>query len=190
MKTAWFGGLWLALLLVLAPTAQAQGSREDQIRATIAAYYGELAKKDEGRINGLVAPGFIDASPHYFHSDNGSAALGPRIYNSLAAQALRFRYDVEAIRSDTSFARVHVWERGYFYAAAAQETYERAVQTTFLLERQEKDGRWLIIAHQSGSYGIPPNKVTDPMPDLRDQYYATEGKTRDPARDAQAAKNF
>jgi len=191
MRISGLGRLWLALLLMLGATAaQAQESREAQIRATIATYYAELAKKDAGRPNQVTAPGFIDTSPHYRHVNNGSAALGPRVYTSLPAQAMRFRYDIEAIRSDASFARVRVWERGYFYAWAAQKTYERAVESTFLLERQEKDSRWLIVAHQSGSYGIPPNKVTDPMPDLRDYYYATEGRGRDPAKDAEAAKNF
>lgn len=83
-----------------------------------------------------------------------------------------------------------MWERGYFYAWAVQKTYERPAATTFILERREEDGRWLILAHQSGSYGIPPNKITDPMPDLRGLFYATEGKHRDPAADAKAVTPF
>ena len=94
------------------------------------------------------------------------------------------------MRIDPNFAKVDVWERGYFYAFAAQQTYERAVDTVFILERRQDDGSWLITAHQSGSYGIPPNKITDPMPDLRDLYYATEGKDRDPAADALNAGKF
>jgi hypothetical protein len=68
-----------------------------------------------------------------------------------------------------------------------QQTYERAASTTFLLERRESDGAWLILAHQSSGQGIPPNRITDPMPDLRDLFYATEGKHRDPEADARAA---
>lgn len=168
---------------MLAAPAAAE-TPEDGIRATIARWYEELARKDEGRPWSLVTPGFIDASPHYDHIDNGSRALGPRVYTSLRAQAVKFAYDIDSIRRDETFAKVRVWERGYFYAWAAQKTYERAAATTFILERGEADGRWRIAAHQSSSQGIPPNKITDPMPDLRAHYYATEGKDRDPAADA------
>lgn len=136
----------------------------------------------------IVAPGFIDSTPPVYHAKTRSRALGPRVFGSLSAQALKFTWEVESIRRDSSFARVEVWERGYFYASAAQTTYERAASTSFILERREKDGRWLIAAHQSGSYGIPPNKITKPMPDLRAFYYATQGKDRDPAADAKAAR--
>ncbi|MET1112397.1 MAG: hypothetical protein ABWX67_12815 [Allosphingosinicella sp.] len=175
------------LALMLAAPAGAQ-SPEDGVRATIARWYEELAKKDMGRHWSLAAPGFIDASPPYEHVDTGSRALGPRIYTSLAAQAVKFAYDIDSIRRDSSFARVQVWERGYFYAWAAQKTYERAASTTFVLERQAKDGSWRILAHRSDSIGIPPNKVTDPMPDLRALYYSTGGKDRDPARDARGGQ--
>ena len=73
---------------------------------------------------------------------------------------------MDSIRADASFAKVRVWERGYFYAHAALVTYERGAATTFVLERRESDGSWLILAHESSSQGIPPNKVTSPMPDL------------------------
>jgi hypothetical protein len=59
-----------------------------------------------------------------------------------------------------------------------------------VLERSAEDGAWRIFAHQSSSQGIPPNKVTDPMPDLRALFYATEGRDRDPAVDARAAAGF
>ena len=156
-----------------APDKQA----ERKIREVIARWYEALAKKEGGRPYLLTAPGFIDASPYYRHLNNGSRALGPRIYTSLAAKALKFDYDVESIRADSSFAKVRVWERGYFYAWAAEKTYETAMSTTFLLERQT-DGRWLIIAHESSSEGIPPNKVTDPLPDLRALWESTEGKKK------------
>ncbi|HEX8381685.1 MAG TPA: hypothetical protein VF619_14180, partial [Allosphingosinicella sp.] len=90
----------------------------------------------------------------------------PRVYTALAAQAPKFAWEIDSIRRDSTFAKVQVWERGYFYAFAVKRTYETAAATTFVLERSEKDGRWLILAHQSSSQGIPPNKVTSPMPDL------------------------
>ena len=176
------------ILLLFAGPAAAQdisGNADDEaaIRAVIAQWYEELAKAKGGNPRTLTAPGFIDATPYYKHLDTGAASLGPRIYVSLAARALTFAHDVEHVRIDPNFAKVDVWERGYFYASAAEKTYESAASTLFVLERQPKDGRWLILAHQSGSYGIPPNKITSPMPDLRDLYYATQGKARDPDAD-------
>lgn len=178
------------LLLLVCSAAVAQEPHEAEIRAVIARWYDELEKKNEGRVWGLTAPGFIEATPHYEHIDTGAANLGPRVYISLAARALKFTYDVERIRINPNFAKVRVWERGYFFAWAAQQTYESAADTLFVLERQETDGRWLILAHQSSSQGIPPNKITDPMPDLRAHYYATEGKDRDPQADARNAGKF
>lgn len=186
--------IFFALLLLASAGARAEererGADEAAIRAVIAQWYAELAKTGDGRIRGLTAPRFIDATPHYRHIDTGAASLGPRVYTSLAATALKFAYEIERMRIDPNFAKAAVWERGYFYAAAAQKTYERAADTDFVLERSEKDGTWRILAHQSGSYGIPPNKKTDPMPDLRDLFYATEGKDRDPEADARNAGKF
>lgn len=178
-----------AMLLVLAAPAAAQ-SPESEIRTAIGRWYEELRKRDEGRLYDLVTPGLIDSSPPASHAKTRSRKLGPRIYTSLAARALKFAWEIDSIRRDSSFAKVQVWERGYFYAAAAQVTYENAAATTFILERSEKDGRWRIAAHQSGGYGIPPHKITRPMPDLRALYYRTEGKGRDPAADAEAARKF
>lgn len=180
----------LALTAIAATPAAAQSSDEAEIRATVARWYEELAKKEKGRFWSLTAPGLIDTDPPYYHADNGSRALGPPVYASLSARALEFRYEIRRMRADASFAKVWVNERGYFYAAAAQKTYELHADTTFVFERQEKDGRWLILAHQSNSTGFPPSMATNPMPDLRDLYYRTEGKHRDPAKDAEAAKNF
>jgi hypothetical protein len=176
----------LAALLGL-PAAVAAAPVESGIRATIERWYEELGKKEQGRPWSLTAPGFIDASPPCRHLDSGARKLGPRVHTSLAAQALKFAFDIDRVRADSAFARVQVWERGYFYAWAAQTTYERGAAATFVLERSESDGRWRILAHQSSSQGLAPNRVTDPMPDLRALYYATEGKDRDPAADARAA---
>jgi hypothetical protein len=178
-----------AILLAIAVPAAAKPP-EPGVRATIARWYDALARRDEGRLGDLVASGFIDATPPVSHAPTRSRALGPRVYTSLAARALKFAWEIDSIRTDSSFARVQVWERGYFYAAATQQTYESAAATTFILERSEKDGRWRIAAHQSNGYGIPPNRITRPLPDLRALYYATQGKDRDPAADARAARGF
>src|SRR5690606_1240521 len=107
-----------------------------------------------------------------------SAAAGRPIYTSLAYRALKFSHEITRLVIDTRFARAQVWERGYFYAWAAQRTYESASSATFVLEKQD-GGRWLVLAHRSDSVGIPPNLKTSPMPDLRDAFYATQGKDRD-----------
>jgi hypothetical protein len=180
-----------AFLLLLSLAGQASAETPDEaIRATIARWYEELAKRDDGRPYALAAPGMIDASPYYDYVDTGSRALGPRIYTSLASRALKFDYRIRSIRSDASFARVNVHERGYFYAAASQVTYETAADTTFVLERGVEDGRWRILVHETGSIGFAPSQATDPMPDLRELFYTSIGKDRDPAKDAAEADNF
>lgn len=172
-----FARLFLLLVFLPVPAAaQESQAAEAEIQAAIAYWYDELAKKDEGRADLAVGRPFFEATRHYYHVDNGSAALGPRVYTSLSATALQFSYDIEFMRIDPNFARVSVWERGYFYAAGPGRTYERAADSDFILERQEKDGRWMIVAYRSGAYGIPPGKETDPMPDLRDLYYETRGE--------------
>src|SRR5688572_11616219 len=134
MAASRIGFICLALLLSAPAFAQAPGPLpEDAIRAAIARWYAELAKREDGRMWNLVAPGFIDASPHFDHIDTGSRALGPRVYTSLPAQAVKFAYDIDSIRRDAAFAKVRVWERGYFYAWAAQRTYERGAATIFVL---------------------------------------------------------
>lgn len=62
-----------------AQAQQAFASPEREIRATLSHWYGELAKKEEGRLWGLTAPGFIDSTPPDRHVNNGSRALGPRV---------------------------------------------------------------------------------------------------------------
>lgn len=182
----------LVLLLAHPVLAQedATAGAEPQLRAVIDRWYEELRKGEDGRPELVAGPILIDTDPYYRHVDTGAASLGPRIYVSLAATALEFRHEVERMRIDPNFARVAVRERGYFFAWSPQKTYERHAETDFILERSEKDGEWRIVAHQSGGYGIPPNKRTDPMPDLRDLYYATVGGDRDPEADAAAAGKF
>ncbi|HEX8481376.1 MAG TPA: hypothetical protein VF650_05705 [Allosphingosinicella sp.] len=162
------GFAWLLILSCAVPAAAEAppASADDGIRAAVGRWYEEVRKKEEGRMWGVVAPGFIDASPPYRFLESKSRNAAPRIYTAMAAQAPKFAWEIDSIRRDSAFAKVQVWERGYYYASAVKRTYERAAATTFVLERSEKDGRWLILAHQSSSQGIPPNKITNPMPDL------------------------
>ena len=114
---------------------------------------------------------------------------GPRINNELAAKAMRFAYDIDRLVVNPNLAKVDVWERGYFYASAAQKTYELAVDTVFVLEKQA-NGDWKILLHEGASQGIPPNKITTPMPDLREEFYAKCGSACDPVADAKKAKEW
>ncbi len=189
MRLSMLMGVLLALAAIALPArAQTPSPDETAVRALIQEWYAEQRAGEDGRPWRLMAPGGIDASPGYRYADTGSAALGRRIYTSLAATALDFNYEIDRLKIDGGFARANVWERGYSYAFAVQRTYESAASALFVLERQE-DGRWLVLAHQSGSAGIPPNRITDPMPDLRELFYSTTGKTRDPEADARAAEN-
>ncbi|WP_439542865.1 hypothetical protein [Hyphomicrobium sp.] len=168
----------------------APDSDEAAIRDVIAQWYASLqergmqppslAKRKHWQ---LYAPGAIDGGPRETEIYPDSRARSPTISNELAARALTFAYDVDALKIDERFAKASVWERGYFYAFAAQQTYENAAAALFILEKQS-DGRWLILAHQANSIGIPPTKKTEPLPDLRDHFYRTQGKDRDPAADA------
>lgn len=174
----------------------AQASDEAQIRAVISQWYAALQKRGTSAAmlgqHGtweLFAPGGIDGGPSDTETNPQSLAMSPTISNELAARALKFAYDIDVLTIDPRFAKAIVWERGYFYAWAAQSTYENAASTLFLFEKQA-DGRWLILAHEAQSIGIPPNKVTDPMPDLKSLFYETRGKGRDPAADAEAGKKF
>jgi hypothetical protein len=175
------------VLLALPAVASERDDAETRIRAVIDRWYEELRKGEDGRPDLLVGPAFINASPWYRHVDTGAASLGPRVYVSLAATALEFRHEIERMRIDPNFATVAVLERAYSFAWAAQKTTERHGHTDMILERSEKDGAWRIVGHRTGGYGIAPNRRTDPMPDLKDLFYATIGADRDPEADAKAA---
>ncbi|HVY89094.1 MAG TPA: hypothetical protein VG942_09520 [Hyphomonadaceae bacterium] len=183
--------LWLFTAL---PTFAQTPDDGAKVRAVIADWYSRVGHAEADRPYLLMAPGGVDAGPGYAEIPDIPAAQrsaaawsGPHINNELAAQALKFSYDIDVLKVDAHLAKAMVWERGYFYAYAAQQTYENAALAMFVLEKQA-DGRWLILAHQATSIGIPPTKVTTPMPDLHDLFYATVGKDRDPVTDAKAAK--
>ena len=185
------------LLMLTGAAAQAQtqtqagppGTDDLAVRALIATWYGELQKSGDRKHWRLYAPGAIDGGPEETELNPQSRARSPTVSNELAARALTFAYDVDALTIDGRFAKARVWERGYFYAYGAQQTYESAASALFILEKQG-DGRWLILAHEAQSIGIPPTKRTDPLPDLRDHFYRTQGKDRDPAADAREANKF
>ena len=193
--------VWIGLMLFAAPTftlpACAQSAEDEvKVRAVIAAWYQRVSKEPADAPWSLMAPGAIDGGPGYAEIPyqppehrSRAAYSGPRINNELASKALKFAYDIDLMKLDPRLAKVRVWERGYFFAAAAQVTYENAVSTMFILEKQD-NGAWLILAHEAHSEGIPPNKITKPMPDLRDAYYSKCGSACDPVADAKKAKEF
>lgn len=182
--------LLLSFLLIIlsgAPARAQAPADEVAIRELIDVWYAEHRAAEEGHPWALLAPGGIDESPGYTHVDTGAASLGPRLYTSLAATSLQFSHEITRLIADARLARVNVRERGYFYAWAAQRTYERLGSALFVLEKQD-DGLWRVLAHRSSTMGIPPNLKTEPMPDLRDLFYSTEGKDRDPQADAEKAR--
>jgi len=186
----------LVLLFTALPAFAQQPGDEAKIRAVIADWYQRVGKAEADMPWVLMAPGAINAGPGYDEipyraPEHRSAAAydGPRINNELASQALKFSYDIDVMKIDAHLAKLRVWERGYFYAWAAQETYENAASALFVLEKQD-NGEWKILAHDAHSEGIPPNKITSPMPDLHDFFYSTLGKGRDPVADAKKAKEF
>lgn len=157
-----------ALAALAAPCVglpQAEADQAPAIERLVDDWYAEQCAGERGRPYRLMAPGGIDASPGYRYRNDGSAALGPRYYVSLAATAPLFRYEITQVRADTRFARVGVRERGYRYASAAGKTYEVMSDTLLVVERQE-NGRWLVLAHQTNSTGFSSSLATNPLPDL------------------------
>jgi hypothetical protein len=187
--------LILAIFAALpsAPAFAQESEDETKVKAVIAEWYRRVGQKKADAPWALMAPGSIDGGPGYSEPldlNSGSAVLrGPWINNELAARAMKFSYDIDLLVVDEHLAKARVWERGYFYAWAAQQTYENGASALFVFEKQD-NGEWKILAHEATSQGIPSNKITNPMPDLRDMYYQGPGKGRDPAKDAEAASQF
>lgn len=174
--------------------AMAQPSDDEtKVRAVIGDWYRRVSMLKADAPWAIMAPGAVDNGPGYsvpadLHS--GSAALrGPFLNHEMAAQAMQFAWEIDVLKVDPNFAKVIVWERGYYFAFAAQKTYERGASTLFLLEKQA-DGAWEILLHDTNSQGIPPNKITDPMPDLRALYYERCGSACDPVADAKKAAEW
>ena len=186
------------VLLVLAalpaaPSFAQSADDEAKVKAVIAEWYQRVGQFKADAPWALMAPGSIDGGPGYskhLDTEPQSAVLrGPWVNYELAARALKFSYDIDVLKVDARLAKAVVWERGYFYAWAAQQTYENAASTLFVFEKMDT-GEWKILAHEASSVGIPPNKITNPMPDLREFYYSGPGKSRDPKADAEAAGKF
>ena len=183
----------LVLMCAAAPALAQKADDDANIRALIADWYRRIGKLEADAPWALMAPGGIDTGPGYsvpadLHS--GSAAIrGPYLNHELAARAMQFAWEIDFMKVDPNFARVMVWERGYFYASAAQTTYEMGASTMFVLERQS-DGAWKILVHETISQGVPPNKITNPMPDLRALYYERCGSACDPAADSKKAAEW
>ena len=188
--------LTLLALMTAAPALAQASDDEAKVRAVIAEWYKRVADPEVRSPRGLMAPGGIDAGPGYAEipyrareARSAAAYSGPFINNEMASKAMRFTYDIDRMALNADLAKIDVWERGYFYASAAQTTYELAADAMFVLEKQAT-GEWKILAHEATSQGIPPNKITSPMPDLRDEYYAKCGSACDPAADARKAKEW
>lgn len=178
----------------LAQPAHAQASEDEiAVRDVIADWYRRVSTLKADRPWAIMAPSAIYDGPGYsvpadLHSGN-AGLRGPWLNHEMAARAMQFAYDVDAVKVDPRLAKVMVWERGYWFASAAQKTYELGARSMFVLEKQA-DGRWLILAHSVNSEGIPPNKVTDPMPDLKALYYERCGDACDPVADARKAAEW
>ena len=151
---------WLIALGMFAGSAEKAASEpasdRSNVLAVIDSWYAELVKREQGRPYSLTSTSFIDASPPLEYLDTGAAKLRPMVHTSLAARALAFSYEAASVRLDSSFAKVRVWEKGFFYAYAAESTYELAASTLFILEREEASGRWMILAHQTMVWGFLP----------------------------------
>lgn len=191
-----FAVLSALAVLAAAPVVAQTPDNEAKVRAVVAAWYEHVADPRAKPPYRLMAPGGIDAGPGYAEvpyippeKRSAAAYTGPTINNELVAKAMRFSYEIERMVLNPDLAKVDVWERGYFYASAAQKTYELAADAMFVLEKQ-KDGSWKILAHEASTQGIPPNKITSPMPDLRAEYYAKCGSACDPVADAKKAAEF
>jgi len=182
----------LAMLGATAP-ALAQTPDETSVRAVITDWYKRISTPKADAPWMIFAPGGVDNGPGYSVPSNlnsGSAALrGPFLNQEMAARALQFAWEIDVLKVDPNFAKVIVWERGYYFAFAAQTTYEIGASTLFLLEKQS-DGAWEILLHDTSSQGIPPNKITNPMPDLRALYYERCGASCDPVADAKKAAEW
>ena len=188
--------LTVLALATAAPAAAQAPDDEGKILAVIAEWYERVGHAEARQPYVLMAPGGINAGPGYAEipyrrpeERSAAAYSGPFINNELASKAMRFSYDIDRLILNKDLARVDVWERGYFYASAAQKTYELAVDAMFVMQKMDT-GAWKILAHEATSQGIPPNKITNPMPDLRDEYYARCGAACDPVADAKKASEF
>lgn len=159
----------LVVILLLALPGRAVAS-ETEIRAAIDAWYAEVRKGEAGRPSSMLAPGGVieprlcpdrcGPQPRALKFDPGGAYR-----HLLAARAQLFRPEIEKLVVEGSLAKADVWERGYFYARAAGQTYENAAGATFVFERREGQP-WKILLYTSRSSAVRPGDRGQPMPDL------------------------
>ena len=156
------------VLVVVSRPAIAQ-TAEDDVHAFIAQWYAELRKGEEARIYPLMAP--VGAVlPTICPNRCGprprvmKIEKGPPFPHLLAVRAQQFAYEIRDSRVEQTLARVDVWERGWFWAWAAQQTYENAASATFYLEKRED--QWKVALYRSDLRAVHPSHKNDPMPDL------------------------
>jgi hypothetical protein len=147
-----------------------QAIAKREVEAVIATWYAELQKRGEGNPHRLLAPRAIVEDCECLPPDETPVKYAqPRFRNELAYEALKFSYEIVGMRIDRDFARVHVWERGWYYAWSAKETYENDADATFVLERQ--DDQWKILAFSAHGAAVHPKYANDPMPNLSDEFF-------------------
>lgn len=160
----------LTLFALLVTTGAGAETDEDAVKALIANWYAELRKRDDVRIYPLLAPaGMIlpKSCPDRCAPQPRALKLkkGEQFSRFLATRAVKFSYEIDRSLIERSLARVDVWERGWFYAWAAKQTYENAASAMFILEKREGEG-WKVLLYRSESQAIRPKHKDDPMPDL------------------------
>jgi hypothetical protein len=144
---------------------------KEQIEGVIAKWYAELQKGEDGNAYRLLAPqAIVEDCECLLPGETPVKYALPPFRSELAYSALKFSYEIEKMRLDRYFARVEVWERGWYYAWSAKTTYENDADTTFVLERDDK-GEWTILAFSANSIAVHPKYADDPMPDLRDEFF-------------------
>lgn len=145
--------------------------KEEQVRSAIAAWYAELQKGPDGRMYTLTTPQPILEHCECLPPDITPAKYAlPVFRDELAYSALKFSYEIDALRIDDDFARVEVWERGWYYAGSSKVTYENDADTTFVLERDD-DNRWQVLAYTARRSAVHPKHADEPRPDLREEYF-------------------
>lgn len=143
----------------------------EQVEGVIAKWYAELQKREEGNAYRLLSPqAIVERCECLPPGETPVKHAQLPFRDELAYGALKFSYEIEEIRLDRHFARVDVWERGWYYAWAAKTTYENDADTTFVLERDDK-GEWKILAFSANSIAVHPKYADDPMPDLSDEFF-------------------
>lgn len=143
----------------------------EQIEGVIAKWYAELQKGEHGNAYRLLASqAIVEDCECLLPGETPVKYALPPFRSELAYSALKFSYEIEKMRLDRYFARVDVWERGWYYAWSAETTYENDADTTFVLERDDK-GEWKILAFSASSIAVHPKYADDPMPDLRDEFF-------------------